>query len=327
MKKLLVVIVMLAFVLLTGCGKATENKGIEKGKGEAKFPTKEVRLITPFDAGGTMDMAGHALAKGFQEVTGQPLVIMNQPGGAGVPAVTKLLEAQPDGYTLAVLPSGQLSLRPLLQTVNYKFPDDFTPIVQVGDFQMHPVVRGDAPYNTLAEMVEYYKKQGGEIKIGTPGVNTFSHLFAELLSQETGIKYRHVPMEGGTKVVAALLGGHVDMGVINVSEDYANVQAGKLKILGFPVKERYSNFPNVPTVLEQGINIAGSPTFGIWAPANLPPEIAKQLKEIFLKAMDYQDFKQFAKNANVLITKKDPEVMMKEVLEEKEMAEKVLKKK
>ncbi len=301
-------------LFIVACG----NEGASGSEDASEYPTDDVHIITPFGAGGTMDLAAHALTKEFENITGQSLVVENMPGGAGVPPTMELIKADPDGYTLAVLPSGQLSLRPLLQEVDYTFPDDFTTIVGIGDFQMHPVVAGDAPYDTMAEMVEYFNDSGEEIRVGTPGVNTFSHLFAEQLHQETGVNYRHLPFEGGKKVVSAILGGHVEMGVINVSDVYQQVQDGELKILGFPSAERFENFPDVPTLKEQGIDIVGGPTFGVYGPAGMPEELVSQLKDIFLEAMESDDFNQFADNNNILITKTEPDTMQEQIVTNQE---------
>lgn len=306
-------------IVMAACG----NEGASS-EGASDYPAKEVRIITPFGAGGTMDLAAHALTKEFENITGQSLVVENMPGGAGVPPTMELVKSDPDGYTLAVLPSGQLSLRPLLQEVEYSYPDDFTTIVGVGDFQMNPVVAGDAPYDTMAEMVEYFNESGEEIRVGTPGVNTFSHLFAEQLHQKTGVNYRHLPFEGGKKVVAAILGGHIEMGVINVSDVYQQVQGGELKILGFPSAKRFENFPDVPTLKEQGIDIVGGPTFGIYGPAGMPDELVTELKDIFLQAMESEDFNQFSGNNNILITKTEADTIKEQIVTNQENLTKLI---
>ncbi|WP_182199774.1 tripartite tricarboxylate transporter substrate binding protein [Paraliobacillus salinarum] len=304
-------IAMLFFVV--ACGNDEETAGANEEGEEQAYPTDDVEIITPFGAGGTMDLAAHAMTKEFKSITGQALVVKNMPGGAGVPPTMELIKADPDGYTLAMLPSGQLSLRPLLQKVEYSYPDDFTTILGVGDFQMHPVVKGDAPYDTMAEMIDYLKENNEEARVGTPGVNTFSHLFAEQLHQEAGFNYRHLPFEGGKKVVSAILGGHIEMGVINVSDVYQQVENGELKILGFPSAERFENFPDVPTLKEQGIDIVGGPTFGIYGPADMPEDVKNKLKDIFLKTMESKDFVQFAENNNILVTKTEAEEMKDQI--------------
>lgn len=328
---LMVLILVLAFTMAACSGEENNNANNSSSNGnntstntnqseedaseeKSNFPEKEVSIIVPFGAGGTMDLAAHALSKDFEKITGQPLVVNNQPGGSGIPGTMKMVEAEADGYTIAVLPSGQLDLRPLLQDVKYNFPDDFTPIVGIADFQMHPVVKGDAPYNTMAEMVEYYKDNDETPRAGTPGVNTMSHLFALQVTEETGMEIRHLPFEGGKNVVQAILGGHVEMGVINVSDVYSLVEAGELKILGFPVVERFENFPDVPTLQEQGIDIVGGPTFGIWGPAGLPEDVTNQLKEIFVEAMEGETFQDFIVNNNLLQAATEADVMQSQII-------------
>jgi len=318
-KGMFMILALLFVVAMTACSSSSSNENA------ASFPEKEVEIIIPFGAGDTMDLAAHALASEFEKITGQTLVINNQPGGSGVPGTMKLVKSKPDGYTIGMIPSGQLIVRPLTQEVDYTL-DDFTPIVGVGDFQMHPVAAADAPYDNVKEMVEYYKNNPNEtLKVGTPGVNTYSHIFAERVAIETGITYNHLPFDGGPAVVAQILGGHVDVGVINVSNVAADVESGKLKILGFPSAERYETFPEIETIQEQGIDIVGGPTFGVYGPADMPEDIAKALNEAFVKAMESESFKKFADNNYILITNTEPDTMLQNIKDEIEVIKEIIK--
>lgn len=301
-------------LLVSACSSETSSEGANT----ENFPEDNVEIIVPFGAGDTMDLASHALSKEFEEITGEQLVVNNQPGGAGVPGTMALINADSDGYTVGMIPSGQLVVRPLGQEVDYTL-DDFTPIIGVGDFQMHPVAAADAPYDTLEEMVDYLLENDEVLTVGTPGVNTYSHIFAELLANETGIKYEHLPYAGGPEVVSQILGGHVDIGVINVSNVADGVESGTLKILGFPTEERVESYPDVPTVKEQGIDIVGGPTFGIYGPAGMPEEVVEKLRETFLEAIETESFKEFADSNSILLTKTPPEDMMNQIENEIEV--------
>lgn len=316
-KQVIFSLFLIMVLMVAGCNANDDSK---------EYPNKDVEILAQMGVGGTMDLSSHALSKAFEEETGQTLVVNTQSGGAGVPGTKKLVDAAADGYTISMISSGLLNVRPLVQDVPYNFPEDFTPIIGVGDFRMIPVANIDQPYDTVAEMVEYYEENGGEPKIGTPGVNTHSHLFAELLEDETGMKYRHVPFDSSKKVASQLLGDHVDVGVINVSDVYEDVQAGKLKILGVPTEERYEDLPDISTIQEQGIDIVGGPTFGIWGPADMPQEMVDTLNETFSKAMDSDDFVKLAESTNILVTKTPPEEMEEAILRDMENIEKVLEK-
>lgn len=328
-KSVIIILSLMTVIIISACTSSNGDSIPTSGKDsssekKANFPQDKVEIIVPFGAGDTMDLAAHALAKEFKEITGQTLVVNNQPGGAGVPGTMKLIKSKSDGYTIGMIPSGQLVVRPLTQEVGYKL-EDFTAILGVGDFQMHPVAAGDAPYDTVKEMVDYYANTDETLKIGTPGVNTYSHIFAELVANETGLEYNHLPFDGGPAVVAQILGGHVDVGVINVSNVAADVESGKLKILGFPSEERFENYPDVPTVKEQGINVVGGPTFGIYGPADMPEDIVEALNEIFNEAMESDGFKKFSTTNHILLTNTAPDVMMEQIKLEYESIKEVIK--
>lgn len=317
----MIFLTIFSLLLFTAC---SSNESSEtKEEGEADYPNKDVEIIIPFEAGDTMDLASHAISQEFKDITGRNLVVNNQPGGSGVPGTLKLVNAKPDGYTIGMIASGQLSIRPIAQKVDYGL-DDFTPIIGVGDFQMHPVAAIDAPYDDVSEMVEYFKDNDSPLKAGTPGVNTYSHIFLEMLSDETGLEYNHLPFEGGPAVVAQVLGGSIDIGVINVSNVVTGVQSGDLKILGFPTEERVDVFPEVETLEEQGINIVGGPTFGVYGPSDMPQEIVDALNEVFDKAIARESFKDFAEKNDILLTKTEPEKMMKDIKAESKRIEEII---
>ena len=302
---LVITFVLFVSVTLASCGS--------KRNDEASYPSGDVTIITPFAAGATINLTAHALTDGFNGITGESLVVRNYPGGVGIPATMRLINADPDGYTIAILPSGQLNLRPLVQNVDYRFPDDFTTILGIGDFQMLYVAAGDAPFDNVSELVEYARKTGEEIRIATPGVNTYSHLSVKLVAAKTGLSYRHLPLDG--REVAAIRGGHADVAVINLVEVISGVESGDLKLLGVPAAERYENLKDTPTLVEQGIDVIGGPTFGLYGPPGLPVEIVEVLTEVFLEAMESDAFMRFVENSNLLLTKSPGEQMEQEIVD------------
>lgn len=320
-----VLIIVLSFSVFA-CGTNQTAATAASGNAKVNYPTKEVKVIVPSDAGSVPDLAIRALAEGFKQETGQALVVEDVPGGAQVPGTVKMAKSASDGYTLGILPSGVLNLRPLLQQVEFKFPEDFTPIVGVGDYQINFAARKDAPYNTVAEMVKYYKDKNQAVTVATSGVNTASHLVMEMLVKQTGLQYRHLPNDSGSKVLTALLGGHADIAIANLADVYAQVKKGDVKILGVPAESRYENLKDVPTLKEQGIDVVGSPTFDIYAPKNLPKDIADKLTNVFLKSMDSDQFKQFVTNTNMTITKTAPDKLIPQLQQGQKDYQKVLQK-
>jgi tripartite-type tricarboxylate transporter receptor subunit TctC len=320
MKKMLHVILILTLIFsLAACASK------ESGNKEAAFPAKEVKMIVPFGAGGTVDLAARALTDGFQKETGQPLVVENQVGGAGVPATMNLVKGDKDGYTVAMLASGILSLRPVLQTVEFTFPDDFTPIIGVGDFQMVFAVKKDAPYENVKEMIAHFKGKNEAVRVGTAGVNSYSHLLAVLISKKSGMQIRHLPFDGNNGAVTAVLGGHADLAIVNLSNVTSQLDAGTMKVIGIPAAERYGNFKDAPTLKEQGIDVVGGTTFAIYGPAGMPQEEVKKLREIFLKAMDSEQFQKFVTNTNLLLTKTESDQLIEEIVQDRKNLEEVKK--
>jgi|SRR5699024_98443 len=313
--KLLSPLLLGAIMIVVFSGCKDQQGGTDNDTAE-DYPNKEVEIITTFGQGGTEDLAAHAIANAFKEETGQPMVVTNKTGGSGVPGTKEMVDAEPDGYTLEMIPSGQLNVRPQVQDVPYNYPEDFTPIIGVADYQMNYVASADAPYDTVAEMVEYFEDNDENLKIGTPGADTYSHISAELLSDKTGLEYNHLPFDSGKKVASQILGGHVDVGVINGSDVYEGVEAEELKILGFPSEERDDLYPDVPTLKEDGIDIVGGPTFGVWAPAGLPEDIQEQLTDIISKTMESDEFKKLVETSNLKVTKTPPEEMEDQITNE-----------
>jgi tripartite-type tricarboxylate transporter receptor subunit TctC len=293
--------------------EGTEQTAVQTAAAATDFPTKPVTVIVPFAAGGTIDLAVRAFAKGFQDETGQALVVENKAGGAGVPGTINLVNATNDGYTIAALPSGQLSLRPAMQKVDYEFPGSFTPILGVGDFEMVIVASSKAKYKTVAEMAEQSKETKTDIKVATSGVNTYGHLLAAMISKETGLTYRHLPFEGNAEAVTAVLGNNSDIAIVNMADAYQQIKAGNLQVLGVPSAERYANYNEASTLKEQNINVVGGTTFAIYGPAGLPQDIVTKLQDVFTKAMDSETFKTFTVNANLVTTKSTPEDLIKEI--------------
>ncbi|MBD2847088.1 tripartite tricarboxylate transporter substrate binding protein [Paenibacillus sp. IB182496] len=304
---------------MVACSSNGSTKAPEGGQdGAANYPAKEVKLIVPAAAGGTLDLAPRAMAQAFQELTGQALVVENHPGGGQVPGTMLMVDAEPDGYTLAMLPSGLLSLRPALQQVDFTFPDDFTPIIGVGDFQIIYAAPADAPYDTMAEMATYYAAQGGEPRFGSAGVNTYGHVLAVMAAKQTGMSIRHLPFDGNPAAVTAILGGNAEVAVVNLSNVEAQLDAGTVKVLGVPAQERYSNYEEAPTLKEQGIDVVGGATFALYGPAGMPVELQEQLREWFAEAMESEQFQTFVTNTNLLVTGETPDELVQAIVDDKQ---------
>jgi len=255
---------------------------------QEKYPTKPVNFIIGYPAGGTTDVCARPLVSAAGKILGQPIVVVNKPGGASAVAVATLKTEKPDGYTIGILPSGAV-LSQHMRKVPYDSAHDFTPIMQYAIYLYGLVVRADAPWNNFKDFIEYAKANPGKIRYSTAGPGTPQHLVMERLALKEKIKWTHIPFEGGAPAVAALLGNHVEASS-QTTEWKSHVEAGRLKLLAVYGEKRMADFPNVPTLLELGQGITAPSLISIIGPKGLSSQVVETLHAAFKKAMEDPDF-------------------------------------
>ena len=256
----------------------------------AEFPAKPVTVIVPWTAGGSTDVCIRVLAEASAKHLGQPIVIDNKPGGGGAlgPA-TMAATARPDGYTLSQIPLGVLRL-PHIMKATWDPLKDFTYIIQIAGYTYGIVVKKDAPWKNLKELIAFAKANPGKVLYSTAGVGTMQHVVMEKLARQAGIKWVHVPSKGGAEVITAVLGGHVMVGA-DPATWAAQVDSGDLRLLCTWTSKRTEKWPNVPTLKELGYNIVAYSPFGIAGPKGMDPKVVKILHDAFKKGMDDPAFK------------------------------------
>jgi tripartite-type tricarboxylate transporter receptor subunit TctC len=257
-----------------------------------QFPTKEVSIIIPYAPGGATDLVFRALANSSQKYLGRAIVVVNRPGGGGTVGVVEAQRAKPDGYTLvtAITP---LTILPhqVKTTFTYR---DFEPILNVVQDPVMFQVQAQAPWKTLQEFLDYARKNPGVITVGNSGAGGGVHLIALAFEKAAGVKFNHIPFAGGGPSVTALLGGHINAVSVSPPEGIPQVKAGKLRIMALFSEKRMSDFPDVATVREQGVDFALGQWRGLAAPKGTPPEAIRILHDAFKKGMEDPAF---AKNA------------------------------
>lgn len=266
----------------------------------ADFPTKEVQIIIPYAAGGATDLVFRALAASSSKHLGKAIVVVNRPGGGGAVGFTEAMQARPDGYTLvtAITP---LTILPHQVKTAFTYRD-FEPIINVvldpAMFQM----RSDSQWKTLPELLDYAKKNPGMITVGNSGAGGGVHLIALAFEKAVGVKFNHIPFAGGGPSVTALLGGHIHAVSVSPPEGIAHVKAGKLSIVALFSEKRMTDFPDVPTVREQGIDFSMSQWRGLAAPKGTPPDVVKKLHDAFKKGMEDPAFLKNAADMSVTLS-------------------------
>ncbi len=205
----------------------------------AEYPEKLITMDVAFAPGGSMDMASRAMAAAAEKYLGKPIIVDNKGGAGGTVALALVANAKPDGYTLCAGTSTGIVRAPQMQKVTYKPLKSFTPIIGYATPQNAIVVRSDAPWKTLKELLDYAKKNPNKVKYSTTGVGSAQHHAMAYLEHREQIKWIHVPYKGSADAMTALLGGHVDV-CSSGPEHVPYARAGQVRILAYTEEKRNS---------------------------------------------------------------------------------------
>ncbi|MDQ5847670.1 MAG: tripartite tricarboxylate transporter substrate binding protein [Pseudomonadota bacterium] len=251
------------------------------------YPSKPIRMVVPFPAGGPADIFGRGLAQGMSAELGQPVIIENIGGVGGVLGVDRVAKSAPDGYMLAFNSASTLSIAPFsLSKMPYDAKKDFaliTLVVRVAEvLAVHPSL----PVNSLAELISYAKANPGKVNFGSAGGGSITHLAGELLKAEAKVELVHVPYKGAAPAVNDLLGGQVQMGIFDVPILLGHIRSGKLKALAVTSAKRALALPDVPTTAEGMYpNVTSDNWYGLVAPAATPAQIQKRVHAAAVAAL------------------------------------------
>ena len=243
------------------------------------YPSKPVRLLVGFPPGGANDIVARIAAQKLSDTLGQPVVVENRPGNAGVVAAEVLAKSAPDGYTLMLGSTGTNAIAPALTT---KLPYDpvnaFTPVGLVGIAPSALVVNAAVPAQNIRELVALAKSKPGKLTYASSGNGTTLHLGGELFKLMAGVDIVHIPYKGNAQALNDVIGGQVDMILSALPPALPLAKVGKVRILGVAMPERLKSLPDVPPVAEQGLpGYEMSTWYGIFAPAGTPPEAIEKI--------------------------------------------------
>jgi tripartite-type tricarboxylate transporter receptor subunit TctC len=239
------------------------------------FPERPVRMLIGFPPGGTVDTVGRVIAPPISERLGQPLVIENRSGAAGVLAVEAVAHGQPDGYTIAFASASALVIVPHMQaSLRYDPVKDLAPISRVVSTPMLLVVGKHVRANSVKELVELAKANPGKLTFGSTGNGSTLHLAGELFKLRAGVDILHVPYRGGAPAVTGVLAGEIDMLLVDIPVVVAHVQSGAFKALGLAAERRSPVLPDVPTVAEAGVpGVIAEGWYALYAPSGTPARV------------------------------------------------------
>ena len=253
------------------------------------FPTKPVRIVVGFPAGGPLDQHARLLTDKLQAVLGQPVVVENKPGAGGTLPAQALQGTSADGYTLAQIPLGVFRL-PYTTKINWDPVKDISYVLNVTGYAFGLVVPADSPLKTWTHFVAWAKANPGKLSYGSTGTMTSPHLTMELIAQQLGIELLHVPYKGSADLMQSILGGQI-MAAADSTGFAPQVEAGKLRVLNTWGAERLAKFPDAPTLKELGLNLVQNSPFGIGAPKGTPDAVVKRLHDAFKQAMEQDSYK------------------------------------
>ena len=255
------------------------------GLGHAQaFPSKPIRLICPWPAGGSTDAVMRALAESAARALGGQMIVDNKPGASGMLGPNELVNAKPDGYTLSQLTIGVARL-PHMQKMQFDPLKDFSYIACLTGYTFGIVVKADSPIKSMKDLVDFAKANPEKFTYGSTGNGTTPHLAVEEFAAKAGIKLTHVPFKGNADNMQAVLGGHV-MAASDSTGWGPHVDAGTLRLLASYGSKRTKRWPNVPTLTELGYDTLSDSPFGIGAPKGMAPAVTQRLHDAFKKALE-----------------------------------------
>ena len=260
--------------------------GIVFAASAQEYPTKPISIMVPFAPGGMSDLPARAFSSVAEKYLGQPLVVVNKPGGKGLTGALDVAKGKPDGYMIGFF---QLHLAIPEAYAYFQEPpytsNDLKVIAQLVVATPTIAVKADAPWNTLADMLAYARKNP-VLKFGSQAEGTLANMTMKLISKTERIPLQAVPLDSDSVILTAVLGGHVPVGTISFPTVKPHIDAGKVKLLAVILNERLSGAPKVPTIQECGYRLIFVPFVGFFAPKGTPDAIIKKLDATVKKVVD-----------------------------------------
>jgi tripartite-type tricarboxylate transporter receptor subunit TctC len=244
----------------------------------AAFPNRPVRIIVPFAAGTSSDFQARMIGERMAPVLRQPVIVENRAGAGGVVGADAVAKAPPDGYTLLLGSNGPLTNAPVLQArLPYDPERDFAAVAMISRSPVTLSVRADSPFRNLADLLAAARAKPGDLSIGSSGQGSATHFLIEQVMAAAGISLTHVPYRGSSQSVPDLIAGNIPLVMAEISTILPLWQSGRARILAMSSAERMPIAPEIPTLIEQGLNLTGGSWAGLVTAAGAPPEAVAAL--------------------------------------------------
>lgn len=254
--------------VLTGVGQPVKA---------AEYPSKTIQIINPFPPGAVTDIVARIVAPKMSSLLGQQVVVLNKAGGGGAVGIQAAKDAAPDGYTILVTPP-PIVLIPIVNKNSTFTLKDFAPLALATSSPNTTVVKSDAPWKSLEDLLADARKNPGQLTYGSAGPGTTPHFIGELVKLKTKVDMTHVPMGSESAAATAVLGGHVNVAFLTLGTTRSHIEAGTMRGLAVASNRRLKDFPNIPTTVEKGFSELNLKIWvGFFAPAKTPTAIVKRL--------------------------------------------------
>ena len=253
-----------------------------------QFPSKPITLVVPYAPGGNVDISTRILQAGIGDSLGQPIIIENRPGAGGLIAGDYVARSAPDGHTLFVGSNASILLGPMtMPKPPYQWDKVFAPVSSLAVATNMLLVTPKLPVKTVTELVDYAKNNPGKLTLATSSSASINHFLAELLKLKTGITWTEVHYRGNAPAINDLMAGHVDVGLMQLTDSRQHLEAGTLRALAVLGPKRAPAVPEVPTIIEAGLPDVQGITFnGLFAPKDTPPAIVAKLSAAIRAALE-----------------------------------------
>lgn len=306
-----------------GCGVLLAASAA-RGQG---FPERPIRMLVAFAPGGNTDILARAVGTRMSESWGKPVVVDNRPGGSGLLAAEIVAKASPDGHTVFVASTGELSINPsLFKKLPYDVQRDFAPVSLGTVSPLLIVVHPSFPPKTVKELLDIARAKPRALSYASVGVGTPQHLSGELFKMATGTDVVHVPYKGGAPATTALLGGQeVQFGWVGMGPVIPYVKAGRLRAIAISTAKRASLLPELPTIQEQGVkDFDTSIWFAFMVPGKTPKGVISKLNAEIGRILKAKDARDYLINTGVEVTPGTPDELARFIKSETEKYRKII---
>jgi tripartite-type tricarboxylate transporter receptor subunit TctC len=276
--------------LVHGCALALALSLAAGAHAQDKYPSKPVRLVTPFAPGGGSDILARLISP--QMTFGNQIIVENRGGGGGTIGAGIVVNSPPDGYTLCLV-SGSYGANAALHKLPYDTVTDITPIILIGTTGLLMSVHPTVPMKTVKDIISYARANPNKLNFGSAGTGGLGHLAGELFKLETKVQFTHVPYKGSGPVMNALLGGEVDSSFSSLVPSIPHVKAGRLRAIAITTAKRNPALPETPSVGETVKGYDVTHWYGIWGPKNLPKDIVTRWNQEVSKIIRSDSVKKF----------------------------------